>query len=246
MVDKDDLVREWRELAPAWIREAREGKNPTRAGLLDRPMLEACGNVAGLRVLDCGCGEGRFCRMLVERGAAYALGLDLCAPMIAAAQELQSERDAYRVADVQDLGFLEDGTFDLAVSYLNQCDLPDFKANTREVFRVLKGGGRFVIANLHPMRTAGGNWLKTPEGKKEHVILDNYFDEGERHWKMMGVDFTNFHRTLATYVRGFLDAGFTIVGIVEPTVSEESLALHPELDDELRVPNFILYLLRKP
>jgi len=205
----DNLSREWIDLAPAWIKEARKGRNATRNGLLDKPMLEACGNIKGLNVLDCGCGEGRFCRILTDRGAAYVVGLDLCEPLVEAARELESGRDEYRVADAQDIGFLQDETFDLAVSYLNQCDLPDFNANNREVF-------------------------------------DRYFDEGERHWKMMGCAFTNFHRSLCTYTRGFLDAGFSIEGIVEPTVTEEQLALFPELDDELRVPNFIIYALKKP
>ena len=246
VMNRDNLGQEWLELSSAWIKEVREGRNPTRNGLLDPPMLEACGSVAGLKILDCGCGEGRFCRILVDRGAAYVLGLDLCAPMIEAAKELQSGRDVYQVADVQNLSFIEDESFDLAVSYLNHCDLPDFSANTREVYRVLRSGSRFVVANLHPMRSAAGRWLKTPDGVKQHVILDNYFDEGERHWKMRGVEFTNFHRSLATYMRGFLDAGFAIEDLVEPTVTPEQLALYPELDDELRVPNFIIYLLRKP
>jgi SAM-dependent methyltransferase len=242
----DDLQREWLELSQAWIAEAREGRNASRNGLLDSPMLEACGRVAGLKILDCGCGEGRFCRMLVERGAAYALGLDLCEPLIAAARALQSERDAYRVADVQDLGFIDDAAFDLAVSYLNQCDLPDFNANNRQVWRVLRRGGRFIVANLHPMRSAVGGWHRAPDGNKQHVILDDYFDEGERRWKMLGVEFTNFHRSLSTYSRGFLDAGFRIAAIVEPTVTPENLMFYPELDDELRVPNFIIYVLQKP
>jgi SAM-dependent methyltransferase len=243
---RNDLNQQWRDLSSAWIAEAREGRNATRTGLLDPPMLEACGDVEGLAVLDSGCGEGRFCRILVERGAGYVLGLDLCEPMIEAARALQSDRDEYRLADVQDLGFLADGTFDLAVSYLNQCDLPDFEANTREVFRVLKRGGRFVVANLHPMRSAVGGWQRTRDGAKQHVILDDYFDEGERHWTMMGGALTNFHRTLSTYTRGFLDAGFGIVRIIEPTVPNERLSRYPELDDELRVPNFIMYELRKP
>ena len=241
----DDLKREWIELAQAWIKEAREGRNPTREGQLDAPMLEACGDVRGAKILDCGCGEGRFCRILVERGAAHVLGLDSCEPMIAAAKELQSDHDEYRLADVQNLSFLEDASFDLAVSYLNQCDLPDFNANNREVFRVLRAGGGFVVANVHPMRSAVGGWHMTEDGEKQHVILDRYFDEGERHWKMMGVDFTNFHRTLSTCTCGYLDAGFHIEGIVEPTVTQAQLARYPELDDELRVPNFIIYVLRK-
>jgi SAM-dependent methyltransferase len=244
--NRDELQRQWLELSPAWIEQAREGRNSTRNGLLDLPMLEACGGVEGLRILDCGCGEGRFCRMLVERGAAYVLGLDLCQPLIEAASGLRSERDVYRVADVQDLGFIEEETFDLAVSYLNQCDLPDFNANNREVLRVLRKGGRFIVANLHPMRSAVGAWHRTPDGKKQHVMLDNYFDEGERRWRMLEVDFTNFHRSLSTYIGGFLDAGFSIGGIVEPTVTAERLTAYPELDDERRVPNFIIYILHKP
>lgn len=246
MENSNNLRREWIALAPAWIKEAREGRNPTRNGLLDSPMLEACGNVEGLRILDCGCGEGRFCRILAERGAAYVLGLDLCGPMIAAARELQSERDAYRVQDVQDLGFLENETFDLAVSYLNQCDLPDFEMNTIEVFRVLKRGGRFIIANLHPMRSATGKWHRSPDGEKLHVTVDNYFAEGERHWQMMGAPVTNFHRSLSTYINTFIKTGFLIKGIIEPTITMDQLHAYPELDDELRAPNFIIYVLQKP
>src|SRR5215469_13885248 len=117
-----ELNQEWLQLAPAWIRESREGRNLIRTALLDEPMLKACGDVRGLNVLDSGCGEGRFCRMLLERGAERVLGVDLCEPMINAARELQSGKDAYRVADAEDLSFLDDRSFDLAVSYLNQCD----------------------------------------------------------------------------------------------------------------------------
>ena len=241
-----DLQREWREMAPKWIKESREGPNPTRNGLLDAPVLEACGDVAGLKILDCGCGEGRFCRILAARGAAHVLGLDLCLPMIEAARALQSTVDEYRHGDAQDLSFLEAASIDIAVSYLNQCDLPDFEANTREVFRVLKPGGRFIVANLHPMLSATGMWHRSEAGEKEHVILDRYHDEGERHWKIMGVWITNFHRTLTTYLNGFFDSGFVLKRLVEPTVTAEALENYPSLDDELRVPNFIIYALEKP
>jgi 2-polyprenyl-3-methyl-5-hydroxy-6-metoxy-1,4-benzoquinol methylase len=245
-VSRDELKREWIDLAPAWIREVREGVNPTRAGLLDGPILQTIGQVEGLRILDCGCGEGRFCRILADQGAEYVLGLDLCKPMIDAARELQSERDDYRVADVQDLGFLQPESFDLCISYLNHCDLPDFMANTREVFRILKPTGRFIVANLHPMRSAVGLWHRTPDGGKLHVILDRYFEESERHWRIMGADLTNFHRSLSTYIRGFFDAGFIMTDLIEPTISKDRLKRYPELDDELRVPNFIIYILQKP
>jgi hypothetical protein len=76
--------------------------------------------------------------------------------------------------------------------------------------------------------------------------LDRYFDESERRWKMLGFEFTNFHRSLSTYLPGFLNAGFSIADLIEPTVTEGQLKIYPQLDDELRVPNFIVYSLRKP
>lgn len=241
---RDDLEREWAELAPTWIERVREG-DPVREALLDPLMLQACGAVKRLRILECGCGEGRFCRMLVARGAGYVLGLDLSGAMVEAAMDAKSSREEYRIADAQDLSFLEDETFDLAVSYLNQCDLPDLEANNREVFRVLRNGGGFIVANFHPMRSAVGGWHRAPDGSKQHVILDKYFDEGERHWTMLEKDLTNFHRTLSTYTGSFIDAGFIIERIMEPTVTAEQLETYPDLDDELRVPNFIIYVLRK-
>jgi len=245
-LNQEILNQEWLNLAPAWIKEAREGANANRTGLLDGPILEACGNVSGLRVLECGCGEGRFRRMLIERGEDYVLGLDLCTPMIGAGRELQAERDEYRVADVQDLSLLGDATFGFAVSYLNQCDLPNFDANNREVFRVLKPCGRFVVANLHPVLSAVGARYRTEDGEKLHVILDRYFDETERDWTIMGVEVTNFHRSLSTCIRSFLNVGFAITGIIEPTVTADQVKVHPQLEDELRVPNFIIYMLSKP
>ena len=246
MPSQEELMQEWVQLAPAWVRESREGLNSNRTGLLDAPVLAGCGDIEGCHALDMGCGEGRFSRMLSERGAARVLGIDLCPAMIEAARELEGDRDEYRVADAQHLPSLDSASFDLVVSYLNQCDLDDFIGNTEEAFRLLRPGGRFVVANLHPMRSAVGHWHKSESGQKLHVVLDDYFDEGARRWRMMGVDFTNFHRTLTTYVRAFLNAGFVLTDLVEPTVSADVLDRHPALEDELRVPNFIVYVLTKP
>ena len=49
-MSRDDLAREWRELSAAWIKEVREGRNPTRKGLLDGPMLDAWCEAASRRV----------------------------------------------------------------------------------------------------------------------------------------------------------------------------------------------------
>lgn len=62
----------------------------------------------------------------------------------------------------------------------------------------------------------------------------------------MAAELTNFHRTLSTYVQAYRESGLAIEGIIEPTVDRENLARYPELDDELRVSNFIIFILNKP
>jgi hypothetical protein len=95
------------------------------------------------------------------------------------------------------------------------------------------------------MRSATGSWQRSADGSKLHVILDRYFDEGERNRSLLGTELTNFHRTLSTYVRAYRKCGFAIEDLIEPTVDPADVAHYPDLEDELRVPNFIIFVLKK-
>lgn len=244
-VPNETLLQEWRELAQPWIKEMREGRAAVRKGLLDSRMLVACDYVAGRKVIDLGCGEGRFCRMLAERGAQVT-GVDREAGLISAAKNAQlTDREFYQVGDIEDGLTLPKETYDLAVSYLSLCDVQHLDSALANVSQLVRSGGRFVIANLHPMRSAVGQWQKTDTGVKQHVILDRYFQERPRRWKMLGCEFTNFHRTLGSYLDSFSRAGFALHGLEEPCPTPEELRHFPELADECRVPNFIIYRLTK-
>ena len=55
-----------------------------RKGLFERYRLtfEHCGNLAGARVLDIGCGTGRFSIECAKRGASKVIGIDFAPSMI--------------------------------------------------------------------------------------------------------------------------------------------------------------------
>ncbi|MDA1348497.1 MAG: class I SAM-dependent methyltransferase [Chloroflexi bacterium] len=241
---KDRLRDEWTALAPEWIEAVTVGgdRNIHRVGLLDAWMLEAVGEVSGLTVIDLGCGEGRFSRMLAEQGARVT-GLDLCEPLIDYARKLRLKDEEYVLGHMEDLASIGSDSFDLAVSYITLVDVPDLKRATEEAFRVLRPGGRFVVCNLQSMVTAGNGWIKHNQVKL-HYKLDDYFDESTR--QIANIDLTNFHRTLSMYLNTFLAAGFAMEGLREPRPTAAQVAQYPELGDELRVPTFIIYLLQKP
>ena len=237
------LRAQWTKYAQDWI----ETDQAVRTGMLDSWMLDALEEVSGKSVIDIGCGEGRFCRLLSDLGAVVT-GVDLTEALIEQAHSVGSKRETYLVGDAETLDGVCDDGFDLAVSYIVLTDLFDYRRSIREAYRVLRPGGRFIVCNMHPMRSAPINtdgWI-SDRSRKLFYPVDNYTEEGPREFLWWRGPVINMHRTLSSYVSAFLDAGFALEALQEPVPSEEQLAEHPNFDDEPRVPNFIIYILKKP
>ena len=232
---------QWTEAAEDWFQQDQA----VRTGMLDSWILNALGDVSGKHVVDIGCGEGRFSRLLAGRGAQVT-GVDLTEPFIERARSLSVGNDTYVIGDAEDLAGIESDSFDFAASYIVLVDLLDYRRSIGAAYRVLKPGGRFVICNVHPMRTSVPYGWINQGGRKLFYALDKYTDEGPREFNWWGRNFINIHRTLSSYVSAFLEAGFVLEGLEEPVPSGDQLAENPTFDDEYRAPNFIIYVLRKP
>lgn len=64
-----------------------------RKGLYERYRLtfEHCGNLSGARVLDMGCGTGRYSIECAKRGAAHVVGIDFAPSMVEYSQKVAQE-----------------------------------------------------------------------------------------------------------------------------------------------------------
>jgi len=104
----------------------------------------------GARVLDVGCGPGIVAEALA-RTAGEVVAFDLTAEMIEGARRrcegagLRNVR--YAVGRADDLPF-EDGAFDAAVSRLLVHHLEDPLPALAEMARVVRAGGRMVLADI--------------------------------------------------------------------------------------------------
>ena len=111
------MQSDWDASAEAWIES-----------------LKAGGDFSRVAVLDVGCGEGRFCRMMAEI-VPQVVGLDPTVRLLSEARKLGGAQ--YAQGRAEDMPF-EDGDFDLVVSYLSLIDIPDSAAAgaTRRALRL--------------------------------------------------------------------------------------------------------------
>jgi len=114
------------------------------------PQLVPFGETSGKRVLEIGCGAGADGVMFAKHGAEYT-GVDLTETAVDATRQhfdVLGLPGRFQIEDAERLSF-SDGSFDFVYSHgvLHHTPHPD--RAFREVYRVLKPGGKAVLMLYH-------------------------------------------------------------------------------------------------
>jgi SAM-dependent methyltransferase len=175
------------------------------------------------RCLDVGCGTGRALPLLADAGWT-PVGVDVSADQLAlaAAQGAEVQR-----ADAHALPF-DDGSFDAAISILTHTDFDHARAAFVEIARVLRPGGRFVYAGVHPAFASpfaqaleDGATLLHPGYRDEgwHTVSRDPDQPGIR--SRVGVN----HTMLSSLYNAVVAAGFAVAALDEPGERDPPLFL---------------------
>lgn len=231
----------WDESAAAWLDGLGEAGDFARTFVLDAPMLARVDAGVFGNALDIGCGEGRFCRRLKERGIA-ATGIDPTAALLDAARARDPGGD-YRAGRAEALP-VADAAFDLVVSYLSLIDIAGLEEAIAEMARVLRPGGTLLIANMTGFATANGDrgWLLDRDGRPDGFPIDHYLVERGEWAAWRGIRIMNWHRPLSRYMQLLLREGLILRHFDEPAPTGGD----PDKADRYRrLPYFLIMEWRK-
>ena len=221
------MQSDWDASAEAWIECLKTGGDFSRIAVLDRPMSAAVRATAVHSVLDVGCGEGRFCRMMAEF-VPQVVGLDPTKRLLEEARALGRGKVRAEIGAEIGVKYVEGRAealpfvatkFDLVVSYLSLIDIADSRAASDESVRALRPGEHLLIGNLNSWTTAAEikvRGIMLSQQVHSTMTIANYLTEhcGWAEWRVVRIK--NWHRPLSQYIQEALQAGLRLVDFQEP------------------------------
>ena len=162
------------------------------------PVAAGFVSAGGSKVLEIGCGLGTDGAQFAKAGADYT-GVDLTEAAVELARsrfELFDLPGKFQTADAENLEFADE-TFDLVYSHGVLHHTPDTAKSIREIYRVLRPGGRAIVMlyhrgsynyriNISVLRRAGAQLLRREPGiKLVHRITGEPLDSLREHARLI-------------------------------------------------------------
>lgn len=206
--------------------------------LYERPATKALlPDLAGLDVLDAGCGDGYYSEYMTERGARV-VGYDPSAKMIEHARlRMNGKACELHACQSRDLPqILKGRNFDLILSALVLHYVEDLTSEFSHFRKAIRPEGRVVISMKHPLIHMGA---VQRFGYRAHNKL-------RIRWDWVDGDVLHIQRPLGAITDSADAAGFYIDRLIEAQPLPEMKAVEPQkYEMAIRFP-FFLHLVLRP
>lgn len=218
-------------------------------------LLKQLGNLKNKKILDLGCGQGFFCRILAKENAIVT-GVDLSESLIHIAKKYPTYTIQYFVGSSENLSFLEENSFDYVVSILSIGNMKNINQTFKEIYKILKQNGKFLFVIVHPCFRIPrqSQWLFDENQKLQYRRIDRYLSEMEipiithpgktkNQTSLKDQDYTTmFHRPLQILVKELVNNNFLISDLEEWTSNKISLGKNSKAENRARkeIPLFLM------
>lgn len=221
--------------------DLRSSESGFNAAIEEPAVYSLLPSLKGLRILDLGCGFGKFVSFCLQNEAEFVLGTDISQKMILEAKKrIKDTKASFEVIPAEDFEVEED-SLDLVVSSMCFHYIKDIRPVFNKVALSLRENGYFIFSVEHPICTSMlKGWCNSDDTPKKHWPVDDYKKETKRvsNWFIDGV--IKYHRTIETYINELVDSGFSIKRLLEPGPTGDVLTKRPELSEHMRRPPILV------
>lgn len=193
------------------LKSAREGKLELLFGFDGAIPADWLGDLRGKKVL-CLAGAGGLQAPLLACAGAEVTVLDLSERMLDKDREIAA-RDNLNIriehGNMCDLSRFEDGSFDMVLNPPSLFYVPDVMPVFREVYRVLKTGGSFIMASSNPIAYVCDYDAELGCYKAVNRMPYRSTDHADQG------DWVEYGHTMESYIGGQLQCGFVLTGYRE-------------------------------
>lgn len=247
-----DSQQAWNTAAEAWDVFVEQGGDYYRTELHGPALLAACQPVKDLRVLDLGCGQGYFTRLLARQGATVC-GVDLSEELIAKARAYETDAPLgisyYHLSAIAIAEQWPPASFDMVTACMSLQDMADIATVMQAVATLLRSHGRFVFSIPHPCTdTPVRTWETHADGRRGGLTIDRYFASGlyETEWDYPGrVPYCfvtpSWRYTLSEWSVLLDSARLVIRRLHEPQATPELVQRQAAFETASRIPYFLIY-----
>ncbi|WP_084245403.1 class I SAM-dependent DNA methyltransferase [Planomicrobium okeanokoites] len=236
---RGSLVYEEQDFLESYLKRRSRPDSPNNA--IEGPIINGFMNdLKDAHILDLGCGDGRYGKELLKKGAKAYTGVEGSAAMVNLAKtNLYGTRAEVIHSSIEKFEYPE-MAYEIVISRMALHYIEDLDEVFKSIAKTLKEGARFIFSVQHPVTTAS---FKSKSGgeRRNDWVVDDYFEQGARNEPWIGKNVVKYHRTIENYFSSLILAGFHIHSLKEGQPEKANFTDPGEFERRKRIPVILAF-----